>query len=197
MESLDTLLRCDCCWCSRLPGIPPTTTSTSTTREEERARAFAHCSCVLSTHSQETLTSVYADLKGGAGQRGGCNRGSRSERTPPNTSSSFCVASFSSLENREELLLRLSLFTSTAVMSVYDKCWWKGWMLIEKSWEKNCVTKFWMRHFFWENVIEYENKELLRQFRTFLKMDNFGKRTIFENEHFGKVDNFEQCNGRF
>ena len=95
-------------------------------RARRSARAFAHCSCVLSTHSQETLTSVYADLKGGAGQRGGCNRGSRSERTPPNTSSSFCVASFSSLENREELLLRLSLFTSTAVMSVYDKCWLKG-----------------------------------------------------------------------
>ena len=97
-------------------------------KTREGARALLR-TAVASSHAPlrtETLTSVYADLKGGAGQRGGCNRGSRSERTPPNTSSSFCVASFSSLENREELLLRLSLFTSTAVMSVYDKCWLKG-----------------------------------------------------------------------
>ena len=35
--------------------------------------------------------------------------------------------------------------------------------------------------FFWENVIEYGMRGLLGQFRTFLKMENFGKRTIWEN----------------
>ena len=138
--------------------------------DNARGRARARF-CALQLRPLYALTRdfdkcVRRSKRGGAGQRGGCNRGSRSERTPPNTSSSFCVASFSSLENREELLLRLSLFTSTAVMSVYDKCWLKGWMLIEKSWEKNCVTKFWMRHFFWENVIEYAMKGLFGQFRT-------------------------------
>ena len=73
MESLAEL-RCDCCWRSRLPGIPPTSSPTST---RVRARAPQYCVLLSSLPlyaSGETLTSVYADLKGGSVQwwGGGC-----------------------------------------------------------------------------------------------------------------------------
>ena len=112
MESLDTLLRCDCCWCSRLPGIPPTTTST----KRASARALLR-TAVASSHAPlrtETLTSVYADLKGGAGQRGGgCRVRDRKGPNTPNTTKSFFLRRFLFF-GKPRRRLELSLFTSTA-----------------------------------------------------------------------------------
>ena len=74
-------------------------------RQNARARALLR-TAVASSHAPlrtETLTSVYADLKGGAGQRGGdveFEIGKDLTHPTPPSPSSFCVAS-SSLENRE------------------------------------------------------------------------------------------------
>ena len=93
-------------------------------KTREGARALLR-TAVASSHAPlrtETLTSVYADLKGGAGQRGGDVEfeigKDLTHPTPP--SPSFCVAS-SSLENREEGSSFLFLL-QRLVMSVSDKC---------------------------------------------------------------------------
>ena len=126
MESLAEL-RCDCCWRSRLPGIPPTSSPTST-----RVRARAPQYCVFSSSlplyaSGETLTSVYADLKGGSVQWWGggmCIHSDRKGRTPltplgcTHPPEQRVLFASSSLENREgsESWEGFLFFTSTVVV---------------------------------------------------------------------------------
>ena len=94
-------------------------------KTREGARALLR-TAVASSHAPlrtETLTSVYADLKGGAGQEGGdveFEIGKDLTHPTPPSPSSFCVAS-SSLENREEGSSFLFLL-QRLVMSVSDKC---------------------------------------------------------------------------
>ena len=115
MESLDTLLRCDCCLVLKAARDP---SNYDVDKTREGARALLR-TAVASSHAPlrtETLTSVYADLKGGAGQEGGCRVRDRKGPNTPNTTKSSFLRRFLFLENREEKLLRLelSLFTSTA-----------------------------------------------------------------------------------
>ena len=123
-------------------------------KTREGARALLR-TAVASSHAPlrtETLTSVYADLKGGAGQEGGCRVRDRKGPNTPNTTKSF-------------FFLRRFLFfgkprreaSKARAFSFYFNGWWCQSLtnvarLKKVAGKKSGVTEFWMRHFFWENV---------------------------------------------
>ena len=119
-------------------------------KTREGARALLR-TAVASSHAPlrtETLTSVYADLKGGAGQEGGCRVRDRKGPNTPNTTKSFFFLRRFLFFGKPRRRLELSLFTSTAG----DVSLWQMLLDWKKLLGKSGVTEFWMRHFFWANV---------------------------------------------